>query len=545
MVELQGLLAVIRKRCLLDDTTSIHNLQLQDSDRPDLALIASGLVEESDMLEVLAEYLDLPIANTEQFPNAPLKAGGANISFLRQKRMLPILEDATSITFALSDPLDKMSLQSMKLLVNKDVNIQLAKAGDLDRAFDRLYDQEEAKKSPALKNHVKDEVSIEEDSPAVKLFNQLVNTAISNDASDLHIESSSSGLKLRYRVDGKLLELGNLPPEYLKEMLISRIKILANLNIAEKRLPQDGRITVNVSGRSIDVRVSTIPIINGESVVLRFLDSEKGPNDLTALSFSNHTVSTLRRLLKAPHGMILTTGPTGSGKTTTLYAALKELNLVERKIITLEDPIEYRLENINQIQINPKVGLNFATLLRSVLRQDPDIIMVGEIRDEETARLATQSALTGHLVLSSLHTNNAFGAINRLLDMGLEPFLISAAVRAIISQRLIRRLCPKCKKSGLVTPAEQKLLGLKIGTIVSRPNGCMSCYQTGYKGRIVLTELLELNDNIRDYINNSRKTSSVDCSLLPEETLANAARAHIESGETSIEEFLSIMGSLD
>ena len=545
MVELQGLLAVIRKRCLLDDTASIHNLQLQDSDRPDLALIASGLVEESDMLEVLAEYLDLPIANTEQFPNAPLKAGGANISFLRQKRMLPILEDATSITFALSDPLDKMSLQSMKLLVNKDVNIQLAKAGDLDRAFDRLYDQEEAKKSPALKNHVKDEVSIEEDSPAVKLFNQLVNTAISNEASDLHIESSSSGLKLRYRVDGKLLELGNLPPEYLKEMLISRIKILANLNIAEKRLPQDGRITVNVSGRSIDVRVSTIPIINGESVVLRFLDSEKGPNDLTALSFSNHTLSTLRRLLKAPHGMILTTGPTGSGKTTTLYAALQELNLVERKIITLEDPIEYRLENINQIQINPKVGLNFATLLRSVLRQDPDIIMVGEIRDEETARLATQSALTGHLVLSSLHTNNAFGAINRLLDMGLEPFLISAAVRAIISQRLIRRLCPKCKKSGLVTPAEQKQLGLKIGTIVSRPNGCMSCYQTGYKGRIVLTELLELSDNIRDYINNSRKTSSVDCSLLPEETLANAARAHIYSGETSIEEFLSIMGSLD
>ena len=545
MVELQGLLAVIRKRCLLDDTTSIHNLQLQDSDRPDLALIASGLVEESDMLEVLAEYLDLPIANTEQFPNAPLKAGGANISFLRQKRMLPILEDATSITFALSDPLDKMSLQSMKLLVNKDVNIQLAKAGDLDRAFDRLYDQEEAKKSPALKNHVKDEVSIEEDSPAVKLFNQLVNTAISNEASDLHIESSSSGLKLRYRVDGKLLELGNLPPEYLKEMLISRIKILANLNIAEKRLPQDGRITVNVSGRSIDVRVSTIPIINGESVVLRFLDSEKGPNDLTALSFSNHTLSTLRRLLKAPHGMILTTGPTGSGKTTTLYAALQELNLVERKIITLEDPIEYRLENINQIQINPKVGLNFATLLRSVLRQDPDIIMVGEIRDEETARLATQSALTGHLVLSSLHTNNAFGAINRLLDMGLEPFLISAAVRAIISQRLIRRLCPKCKKRGSVTAREHKQFGLKIGTIVSRPNGCMSCYQTGYKGRIVLTELLELNDNIRDYINNSKKIGSVDCSLLPEQTLANSARSYIESGETSIEEFLSIMGSLD
>ena len=328
-------------------------------------------------------------------------------------------------------------------------------------------------------------------------------------------------------------------------MLISRIKILANLNIAEKRLPQDGRITVDVSGRSIDVRVSTIPTINGESVVLRFLDTEKGPNDLTALGLSDHTLSTLRRLLKAPHGMILTTGPTGSGKTTTLYAALQELNLIERKIITLEDPIEYRLENINQIQINPKVGLNFATLLRSVLRQDPDIIMVGEIRDEETARLATQSALTGHLVLSSLHTNNALGAINRLLDMGLEPFLISAAVRGIISQRLIRRLCPKCKKCGSVTAREHKQFGLKIGTIINRPNGCMSCYQTGYKGRLVLTELLELNDNIRDYINNSKKIGSVDCSLLPEQTLANSARSYIESGETSIEEFLSIMGSLD
>ena len=545
MVELQGLLAVIKKRCLLDETISIDKLQLPDNGRPDLALIASGLVEESDMLEVLAEYLDLPLANTEQFPDTPLKAGGANVSFLRQKRMLPILEDDTSITFALSDPLDKTSLQSIKLLVNKDINIQLAKSADLDRAFDRLYEQEKALKSPALKNQVKDHVSIEEGSPAVTLFNQLVSTAIANEASDLHIESSSSGLRLRYRVDGKLLELGNLPPAYLKEMLISRIKILANLNIAEKRLPQDGRITVDVSGRSIDVRVSTIPTINGESVVLRFLDTEKGPNDLMALGLSDHTLSTLRRLLKAPHGMILTTGPTGSGKTTTLYAALQELNLIERKIITLEDPIEYRLENINQIQINPKVGLNFATLLRSVLRQDPDIIMVGEIRDEETARLATQSALTGHLVLSSLHTNNAFGAINRLLDMGLEPFLISAAVRAIISQRLIRRLCPKCKKRGSVTAREHKQFGLKIGTIINRPNGCMSCYQTGYRGRLVLTELLEFNDNIRDYINNSKKIGSVDCSLLPEQTLANSARSYIASGETSIEEFLSIMGSLD
>ena len=218
---------------------------------------------------------------------------------------------------------------------------------------------------------------------------------------------------------------------------------------------------------------------------------------------------------------------------------------MERKIITLEDPVEYRLENINQIQINPKVGLNFATLLRSVLRQDPDIIMVGEIRDEETARLAVQSALTGHLVLSTLHTNNAFGAINRLLDMGLEPFLINAAVRAILSQRLIRRLCSKCKKTAPVTLAEHRQFGIKMGTSIGRPGGCMSCYQTGYKGRIALTELLELSDNVRKYIDHAGKSGSMDCSLLPQQTLSTAARNHIEAGETGIEEFLSIMGSLD
>ena len=545
MVELQGLLSVIKKQCLLDNMASMENLHLQDSDRPDLALIASGLVEESDMLKVLAEYLDLPIANTDQFPDAPLKAGGANISFLRQKRILPIQEDDTSITFALSDPLDKMSLQAIKLLVNKDVKIQLAKAADLDRAFDRLYEHKKTKKQSTSTNYIKNQRSMTTDSPAIKLFDQLINTAISNEASDLHIESSPSGLRLRYRVDGKLLELGNSPPTYLKEMLISRIKILANLNIAEKRLPQDGRISVDFSGRAIDVRVSTIPTMDGESIVLRFLDPEKGPNNLTTLGFNENTLTTLRRLLKAPHGMILTTGPTGSGKTTTLYAALRELNLVERKIITLEDPVEYRLENINQIQINPKVGLNFATLLRSVLRQDPDIIMVGEIRDEETARLAVQSALTGHLVLSTLHTNNAFGAINRLLDMGLEPFLINAAVRAIISQRLIRRLCSKCKKTAPVTLAEHRQFGIKMGTSIGRPGGCMSCYQTGYKGRIALTELLELSDNVRKYIDHAGKSGSMDCSLLPQQTLSTAARNHIEAGETGIEEFLSIMGSLD
>ena len=544
MVDLKRLLSIIKEEGLLNDTTTIDSSQFMESDRPDRELVAAGIIGDSDMLKLLAKYLDLPVATVQDFPKHALKAGGANISFLRQKRILPIREDDASITFAISDPLDNMSLQSIKLLVNKDINLELANPADLDRAFDRLYNKINQKLPAKLAFEETNGDAIGRNSPAIQLFDQLVNTAVLNKASDLHIEASTSGLRLRYRVDGKLLELGNAPPMYLREMLISRIKILANLNIAEKRLPQDGRTSVNIGGRSIDIRISTIPTINGESVVLRFLDPERGPKNLEALGFTPQPLYALRQLLRAPHGMILTTGPTGSGKTTTLYAALKELNLIEQKIITLEDPIEYRLENINLKQINPKAGLNFANLLRSVLRQDPDVIMVGEIRDEETARLATQSALTGHLVLSTLHTNSALGALNRLLDMGLEPFLINAAVRAIIGQRLVRRLCPKCKSPGSVTIAESKEFNLKVDSPINRPNGCSSCYQTGYSGRIVVTELLELNDDIRKHISNASRQTYRDYSQETDNTLVASIKTNILAGETSIEECVSIMGSI-
>jgi type II secretory ATPase GspE/PulE/Tfp pilus assembly ATPase PilB-like protein len=542
MVELKGILTILESNGLIGKSATIGNIEINSDDRPDRALVEAGIVQESDMVSALAEYLKLPMANPSSFPTVSLPAGGANVTFLRQTRILPIFEDETSITLAMADPLDSVSIQSIKLLLNKTIKIQVAAAADLDRAFGRLYEKTRHLNSSDVIQH---QTVDEKNSPAIKLFDQLVNTAILNKASDLHIESSSTGIRLRYRIDGKLLELGNQPPLYLKDMLTSRIKILANLNIAEKRLPQDGRTTVSISGRPIDIRISTIPTINGESIVLRFLDSERGPNNLETLGFNQKTIDTLRRLLKAPHGMILTTGPTGSGKTTTLYAALKELNLQEQKVITLEDPIEYRLENVNQIQINSNAGLGFVNLLRSVLRQDPDIIMVGEIRDEETARLAAQSALTGHLVLSTLHTNDAFGAITRLLNMGLEPFLITAALRAVIGQRLIRRLCANCKKPGIINTTEHNEFGLKMGASIGRPNGCDACYQTGYSGRIALTELIELDDNLRQKINNSAVLTSADYRKQNDNTLFAAAKTHILEGETSIEEYINIMGLIN
>ena len=339
-----------------------------------------------------------------------------------------------------------------------------------------------------------------ENGPADKIFDELINTAINNGASDLHIEAFETSLKTRYRIDGQLIELGNAPPKYISDMLISRIKIIGNLNVAEKRLPQDGRATISAHGREIDMRISSVPTINGESLALRLLDPSSSPKNLNALNTGNENLSRLRKLLDNRSGMILTTGPTGSGKTTTLYAVLNEINQRSHKIITLEDPIEYRLDGINQIQVNPSIGLNFSNLLRSVLRQDPDIIMVGEIRDAETARLAIQAALTGHLVISSLHTNTALGAVTRLIDMGIEPFLISAALKGVIGQRLIKKLCTSCRNERKATPSETVAFGLTEGEIIANSQGCSRCHQTGYNGRVAIMEILSLDDRLRQYL---------------------------------------------
>jgi len=508
--------------------------------RPDRALVSAGLVGEAEMAEALAAYLNIPFAGPERFPAAPLAAGGATLSFLRQSRILPVAEDATSLTLAMADPLDRDAVQAMRLLVGKEIHLEAANPSDLDRAFDRLYGEgggavpadggETAMRTPA------------EDGPAVRLLEDLVRTAISNRASDLHLEPAGGGLRLRYRIDGRLMELGARPPAYLTDMLVGRIKVLAGLNIAEKRLPQDGRASMTVAGRKIDIRVSTAPTLNGESIVLRLLDPERGPTDIESLGLAAPVAAALTEVLSAPHGMVLATGPTGSGKTTTLYAALRRLNLAERKIVTLEDPIEYRLDGVNQIQVNPRIGLGFANLLRSVLRHDPDIIMVGEIRDEETARLAVQAALTGHLVLSTLHTNDAPGAAARLMDMGIEPYLLSASLRAVLAQRLVRRLCPDCRDRKPVDAAVAARLGLAPGTEIGTAAGCARCHETGYRGRLVLSEIMPMDSRLEAAIAARADAGRLRSVLDPDLSMLADARRRLVSGETTAEEVLAVLG---
>ena len=454
MIDPDRLLDILDSTDLLKRGDSRLPSDLSATSRPDKILLENGLVDEKAMTRVIAEYLNISVADPSEFPSKAIEAGGANFAFLRQNRILPLSENDDSLTIAMADPFDETSLQSLKLLINKNVKVCIADKNDLDRAFDRLY-KPELIKNAGTASYSNNDMSLKtENGPADKIFDELINTAINNNASDLHIEAFEKTLKTRYRIDGQLVELGNAPPNYISDMLISRVKIIGNLNVAEKRLPQDGRATISVTGRQIDLRISSIPTINGESLVLRLLDPGNSPKNLNALNTNGENIRRLRELLNNRSGMILTTGPTGSGKTTTLYAMLNEINLRSHKIITLEDPIEYRLDGVNQIQVNPSIGLHFSNLLRSVLRQDPDTIMVGEIRDVETARLAVQAALTGHLVISSLHTNTALGAVTRLMDMGIEPFLISAAVKGVIGQRLVKKLCASCKRKRKVTPPE-------------------------------------------------------------------------------------------
>ena len=500
MIDPDRLLDILDSTDLLKRGDSRLPSDLSATSRPDKILLENGLVDEKAMTRVIAEYLNISVANPSEFPSKAIEAGGANFAFLRQNRILPLSENDDSLTIAMADPFDETSLQSLKLLINKNVKVCIADKNDLDRAFDRLY-KPELIKNAGTASYSNNDMSLRtENGPADKIFDELINTAINNNASDLHIEAFEKTLKTRYRIDGQLVELGNAPPNYISDMLISRVKIIGNLNVAEKRLPQDGRATIFVTGRQIDLRISSIPTINGESLVLRLLDPGNSPKNLNALNTNGENISRLRKLLNNRSGMILTTGPTGSGKTTTLYAMLNEINLRSHKIITLEDPIEYRLDGVNQIQVNPSIGLHFSNLLRSVLRQDPDTIMVGEIRDVETARLAIQAALTGHLVISSLHTNTALGAVTRLIDMGIEPFLISAAVKGVIGQRLVKKLCASCKRKRKVTPPEAAAYRLTEDSFIGEPGGCSACHQTGYNGRIAIMEILRLDEKLRQYL---------------------------------------------
>ncbi len=466
----------------------------------DTVLTRLGLVSERALAEAIAKAAGLRIAVPADFPAEPVAPERLSPRFLRDARAVPLRETQAGVEVAFVDPLTPFGRDALAFSLQRPVVPLVARSGDMEAALDRLYPADDLRAGEA---GGVDEADVERlrdlssDAPVVRAVNALIGRAAEAQASDIHIEPTEDALKIRLRIDGALRDEDPLPA-HLKSAFVSRIKVMAGLNIAERRLPQDGRLRLAVRGHDIDLRVATAPTIHGESVVLRLLDRSNLALDFDSLGFDGDSLARYLRVLRQPHGIVLVTGPTGSGKTTTLYASLAVMNTADRKILTIEDPIEYRLAGINQTQVSAQIGLSFAAALRSFLRQDPDVMMVGEIRDLETAQVAVQAALTGHTILSTLHTNSAAAAVTRLLDMGVEPFLITSTLNAVLAQRLVRRLCPHCREPFEPPPEMLEALGVDgAGERLERlwrPVGCAACGHGGFRGRIAVLELLVVDE---------------------------------------------------
>jgi general secretion pathway protein E len=468
-----------------------------------------GMVSESDVANALTEILGLELASREDYPDEPLLDERLSVNFLKSSKIIPLSDTEHALTVAMADPLDDYAINALRLHAGKPVSTKVGVPADIEAALERLLSQsvrdDDAvdELGTSVDDDLVDDVErlrdLASEAPVVRIVNRLIASAVDQRASDIHIEPFEQSLRVRYRVDGMLKD-GESVPKSLHAAMISRLKIMAGLNIAERRLPQDGRIRLAIRGRDIDLRVATMPIMHGEAVVLRILDRGSVQLDFDTLGFSSHALDAYRSGLTRPNGIVLVTGPTGSGKTTTLYTSLLELNTIDRKVLTVEDPIEYQLDGINQVQIKPQIDLTFANVLRAMLRHDPDVIMVGEVRDLETAEIAIQAALTGHLVLSTLHTNNAAATLMRLIDMGVETFLLTSTLNVVVAQRLVRRLCPTCREPFTPLPKVIEQLGLSATDDAQFWNakGCDECGQTGYHGRVSLNEVLVMNDPIRE-----------------------------------------------
>lgn len=524
-------------------------------------LVKLGLVSEKDIVVAIAKQLSIPYASYSKGLLKP--AENQQLSklvpeeFSRIHLLLPISKHLNSLTVAFVDPLDLITIDNLRHMTSCEINPIIAAKSDIQRAIDEFYGKEDLLKDAisgsyeleefkAEKSSEEEDLSLDEliskaeEAPIVKLVDLLLMQAIKDRASDIHIEPFKDKINIRYRIDGVLYEI--LPPaRHLLPAIVSRIKILANLDIAERRLPQDGSFLVKVEKKGIDIRVSSIPTIYGEKVVMRILDKSTTPLNLDELGFDPEDVAKFKKCIKSPHGLILVTGPTGSGKTTTLYAALNDIKSPHKNISTVEDPVEYKLEGINQVQIKPGIGLTFANTLRSFLRQDPDVIMVGEVRDLETAQICIRSSLTGHLVLSTLHTNDAPSAITRLIDIGIEPYLISSSLVIIGAQRLVRRLCPECKEAYEATLKLKSDFGIKQD-LLYKPKGCDYCSHIGYKGRVAIYEIIVLNDQLRELISKGAGLGEIKkvTKEMGVKSLFDKGVKKVEEGVTSIEEILSI-----
>ena len=553
---------ILSETCGLSEGVLAEALKVQEQKGGQIGeiLIQQKAISESDMLKALSIQLDLPFfsdlstedLNTDFTEKIP-------IQFLKRYKMIPVFT-TNEACIAVNDPLLFQPVDDLRLIFGWDgVKTVLAPCSAILSAINFAYDtsQDSAEQVIQDMHGEEDDLILSEieetgdllddtsDAPIIKLVNLMLSQAVKSHASDIHIEPYQNRLKVRYRVDGILYDRLT-PPKHIQSTLVSRIKIMAKLNIAEKRLPQDGRIEIRIADKNVDIRVSTLPTAFGERVVLRLLDKSSVLLKLSDLGLPEERLKLVSELIRTPHGIILVTGPTGSGKTTTLYAALTMINNPDINIITIEDPIEYRIEGIGQIQVNPKIGLSFASGLRSIVRQDPDVILVGEIRDLETSEIAIQAALTGHLVFSTLHTNDSATAVTRLIDMGVEPFLVSSSVIAILAQRLVRLICNNCKEPYIPDVESLEKIGITpemfAGKKIYRGKGCPLCLNTGYKGRAGIFELMILEDNIKNLIlktpdANAIKHKAIEQGMV---TLRQDGTQKVLDGITTIEEVFRV-----
>jgi len=521
-------------------------------------LVKLGLCSELDVADAFVESGRFEKVTPDHYPLEMQLPETVPLRFLKNYHVIGLGQNGghnDDITVALMDPEDRFVIDALKLATGKNIIAKVGLLSEIDAALEVQYGEGRSQMDKLVDDLAVDDLGEEDlehlkdlasEAPVIKMVNLIMQRAIESRASDIHIEPFEQSLKVRLRVDGVLKEI-DAPSVKSTAAVISRVKIMAKLNIAERRLPQDGRIKVQMLGKELDLRVSTIPTMYGESVVIRLLDKETTVLDFAALGFSGKHLQQFIEVLSQPHGIILITGPTGSGKSTTMYAALKQLNTSERKIITVEDPVEYQMDGVNQIQAKPQIGLTFASALRSIVRQDPDVIMIGEMRDLETARIAVQSALTGHLVLSTLHTNDAAGGVTRLLDMGLEEYLLTSTVNGILAQRLVRKLCPACKQR--YTPSQDIIDGMRLrrftpeGDIVLyKPVGCPSCGGLGYRGRLAIIEFLQMTDPLRKLIMAHEEAGAIQRLAIEEgmTTMYENGLVKALQGITTLEEVLRV-----
>src|SRR5712692_1835410 len=551
---------LIRKQLLgPDQIQEARNVQQQTGAKLQEAIVKLGYASMDEVMSAIAEFHGLQFVNLAEvtIPSSVIELVPESVA--RENVVMPMSQENGSLKIIMSDPTDFDTLQKLQFILNKDIQPVLAPREQIVEAINRHYGQTETESVDSMLQEFTDtQINFTEtesaaqaaaaegsDAPVVKLVNLMIQEAISLRASDVHIEPFADRVRVRYRIDGVLVERDS-PPRRLLAPLLSRIKIMSSIDIAERRRPQDGRIKMSVQGKHFDMRVSILPTNHGQSAVMRILDRGSIQINIQELGFAEDDYQRFQQIIKRPNGIFLVTGPTGSGKTTTLYAALNEINRPDRKIITAEDPVEYYLPGVNQVEVKHQIGLDFARIIRAMLRQAPNIILVGEIRDQETAEIAVQASLTGHLVFSTLHTNDAPSAITRLVDIGVQPFLIASSVIAIMAQRLVRVVCPKCKEPDKPSAGELRAAGIspdRLSTAMfMRGRGCNHCHHTGYRGRLGIFEMLQLNAAIREMTFNAEPTQTIrrQARLLGMKTLLEDGVNKALRGQTTLDEVLSI-----